>query len=318
MEPLPRHMHWRGAAGGPTSGVQAEVKQSRHPKTAGRAFYVCKWTFDPMPVAPCDFFQWIDGPNKYDPRIHLFPYHSTELQPYHQFRMYEEEKQEAAWRCVRDPPMCKCGVAAKLMHPNLGVPLKFTPFFRCLLKTHDGWPLCDFNEYIYGPKAMWPTEEQVQDFESGKAPWPCVSSPNRRCKCGILATKGVVHSELGYGSFCDNAHGEYWLASILEPWKSRQIQELIEKIRKEYDAPIPDSDFLWGKIYQDMIRERKRRIEMEELQENAEEAQMEAMKALVADLLVGKVNVDKKGKVVVIAGDDDDDDDELLCEGDSD
>ncbi|RCV18595.1 hypothetical protein SETIT_3G313800v2 [Setaria italica] len=120
-------------------GVQAEVKQSRHPKTARRAFYVCKCTFGPMPPAPCDFFQLIDGPNKYDPRIHLFPYHSTELKPYHQFRrwvpppnpprMTEEEKQEAACRRVRDPSMCKCGVPAKLMHPNLVVLAKFTPFF---------------------------------------------------------------------------------------------------------------------------------------------------------------------------------------------
>ncbi|RCV32692.1 hypothetical protein SETIT_7G023500v2 [Setaria italica] len=106
-------------------GMQAEVKQSRHPKIAGRAFYVCKWSFDPMPVASCDFFHWIDGPDKYDPRICLFPYHST-----------EEEKQEAACRRVRDPPMCKCGVAAKLMRPNLGVPPKFTQFFRCSIKTH--------------------------------------------------------------------------------------------------------------------------------------------------------------------------------------
>ncbi|RCV35804.1 hypothetical protein SETIT_7G269600v2 [Setaria italica] len=99
-------------------GVQAEVKQSRHPKTAGRAFYVCKWTFDPMPAAPCDFFQrWVTPPPNPP-------------------RMTEEEKQEAACRRVRDPPMCKCGVPAKLMRPNLGDPPKFTPFFRCSLKTH--------------------------------------------------------------------------------------------------------------------------------------------------------------------------------------
>nr|TKW09100.1 hypothetical protein SEVIR_6G070450v2 [Setaria viridis] len=233
-------------------GAQAEVKQSRNSKTAGRAFYVCKWTFDPLPTAPCDFFQWIDRPDKYDPRIRLFPYHSTELKPYHQFRrwvppppnpprMTEEEKQEAACRRVRDPPMCKCGVPAKLMRPNLGDPPKFTPFFRCSLKTHDGWPLCDFNEYIYSPMAMWPTEEEVREFESRKAPWPCVSSPSDRCKCGILATEGVVPSELGYGSFCGNAHGDYWegrtcdwedfcgrydlllkLGNTSEPWKSRK------------------------------------------------------------------------------------------------
>ncbi|RCU61439.1 hypothetical protein SETIT_J002100v2 [Setaria italica] len=191
-------------------GMEAEVKQSRHLKIAGRAFYVCKWTFDPIPAAPCDFFQWIDGLDKYDPRIHLFPYDSIELKSYHQFRrwvpsppnlarMTEEEKQEAACRRVKDPPMCKCGVATKLMRPNLGVPPKFTPFFLCSLTIH----------YIYGPKPMWPTEEQVREFESGKAPWPCVSSPSRRCKYGILATKGVVPSELGYGSSRGNAHGKY-------------------------------------------------------------------------------------------------------------
>uniref|UniRef100_K3XXZ8 GRF-type domain-containing protein n=1 Tax=Setaria italica TaxID=4555 RepID=K3XXZ8_SETIT len=266
-------------------GAQAEVKQSRHPKTAGRAFYVCKWTFDPLPAAPCDFFQWIDGPDKYDPRFRLFPYHSTELKPYHQFRrwvppppnpprMTDEEKQEAACRHVRDPPMCKCGVPAKLMCPNLGDPPKFTPFFRCSLKTHDGWPLCDFNEYIYGPMVMWPTEEEVREFESENAPWPCVSSPSDRCKCGILATEGVVPSELGYGSFYGNAHGDYWegrtcdwedfcgrydlllkLGNTSEPWKSRKQQEIKEKIRKKYDVPIPDDDLLWGKIYQDMVHE---------------------------------------------------------------
>nr|TKW14648.1 hypothetical protein SEVIR_5G180200v2 [Setaria viridis] len=271
--------------------------------------------------------------------------------------------------------------------------------------------------------SIWPTEEQMREFESGKALWPCVSSPSDRCKCGILATEGVMPSELGYGSFCGNAHGDYWegrtcdwedfssrydlllkLGNTSEPWKSRKQQEIKQKIRKEYDVPIPDNDLLWGKIYQDMVHEtgvepeglyaretiikywrqnrskyprpltenekrenrrklqeerklekqrlreerdrlgyvvdpnakypkdsweeylqqvraRKRRIEMEELQQKAEEAQMETMKALVADLPVGKVNVDKKGKGVVVAGDDDnddDDDEELLYEGDSD
>ncbi|RCV18505.1 hypothetical protein SETIT_3G306300v2 [Setaria italica] len=160
-------------------GVLAEVKQSRHPKTAGRAFYVWKWKFDPMSVAPCNFFQWVDEPDKYDPRIHLFLYDSTSL---NHIISLGEEKQEATYRLVMDPPMCKCRVAAKLMRPNLGVPPKFTPFFRCSLTTH-------------------PTEEKVREFETGKVPWPCVSSPSDRCKCGILETQGVVPFELRYGLF---------------------------------------------------------------------------------------------------------------------
>ncbi|RCV42901.1 hypothetical protein SETIT_9G252700v2 [Setaria italica] len=249
--------------------------------------------------------------------------------------------------------------------------------------------------------AMWPTEKEVREFESENAPWPCVSSPSDRCKCGILATEGVVPSELGYEylivvawtcdweDFCGRYDLLLKLGNTSEPWKSRKQQEIKEKIRKKYDVPIPDDDLLWGKIYQDMVHEtgywrqnrskyprpltenekrenrrklqeerelekqrlmeerdrlgyvvdpnvkypegsweqylqqvraRKRRLEMEELQQKAEEAQMETMKALVADLPVGKVNVDKKGKGVVVAGDDDDDDDddELLYEGDSD
>ncbi|RCV06449.1 hypothetical protein SETIT_1G163200v2 [Setaria italica] len=254
--------------------------------------------------------------------------------------------------------------------------------------------------------AMWPTEEQVQEFESGKAPWPCVSSPSDRCKCGILATEGVVPSELGYGSFCGNAHGDYWegrtcdwedfcsrydlllkVGNTLEPWKSRKHKKLKKRLgrrkiyqdmvhetgvepeglyaretiikywrqnRSKYPRPLTENEKRenrrklqeerelekqrlreerdrlgyvvdpnvkypkgsWEEYLQ-QVRARKRRIEMEELQQKAEEAQMEMMKALVADLPVGKVNVDKKGKGVVVAGDDDDDD-ELLYEGDSD
>ncbi|RCV25976.1 hypothetical protein SETIT_5G208100v2 [Setaria italica] len=239
-------------------GVQAEVKQSRHPKTAGRAFYVCKWTFDPMPAAPCDFFQWIDGPDKYDPRICLFPYHSTELKPYHQFRrwvppppnpprMTEEEKQETTCRRVRDPPMCKCvySILSMLAKDSCKYIMRI---LVCRLAS----------SYNFA--------EQVREFESGKAPWPCVSSPSDRCKCGILATQGVVPSELGYGSFYGNAHGDYWegrtcdwedfsgrydlllkLGNTSEPWKSRKQQEIKEKIRKEYDVPIPNNDLLWEK-----------------------------------------------------------------------
>ena len=30
-----------------------------------------------------------------------------------------------------------------------------------LFVMQDGWPSCDFNEYIYGPRSHWPTEEEV-------------------------------------------------------------------------------------------------------------------------------------------------------------
>ncbi|KAG2548982.1 hypothetical protein PVAP13_9KG198013 [Panicum virgatum] len=102
----------------------AEVKQSRHPKTVGRAFYICKWN-DSLNPCHCfflsswaynEFRRWVPPPPNPPPMI-------------------EEEKQEAAIYRVNNPPKCHCDVRAKLQRPNIGVPPKFTPFFRCSLKT---------------------------------------------------------------------------------------------------------------------------------------------------------------------------------------
>jgi len=79
----------------------------------------------------------------------------------------------------------------------------------------DGWPLCDFQEYIYGPKINWYyTEEQIKEFESGKKKWPCERTPRPRCKCGILARRGVVPMELGYGWYYGNSFGLFWVNDI--------------------------------------------------------------------------------------------------------
>jgi hypothetical protein len=58
-------------------GIPAQVKQPRGEAIAGTAFYTCgtKWILneDGYPseynIAPCFFHQWIDGPEKFDPRI---------------------------------------------------------------------------------------------------------------------------------------------------------------------------------------------------------------------------------------------------------
>ena len=76
-------------------GILAEVKQSRHPKTSARAFYMCsknlsfKWITPHIyeSSSPCFFFQWIDGPDKFDPRIRLFAY-EDETMPYHKFKRW--------------------------------------------------------------------------------------------------------------------------------------------------------------------------------------------------------------------------------------
>ncbi|KAJ1261853.1 hypothetical protein BS78_09G062400 [Paspalum vaginatum] len=40
--------------------------------------------------------------------------------------------------------------------------------------------------------------------------WPCDSYPPFRCKCGILAWRGVVPSELGKGWYCGYSYGDFW------------------------------------------------------------------------------------------------------------
>ncbi|KAG2610793.1 hypothetical protein PVAP13_4KG398105 [Panicum virgatum] len=226
--------------------------------------------------------------------------------------------------------------------------------------------------------AGMPTEEEVRDFESGKKPWPCTTTPSLRCKCVIQPTKGVVPSELGYGYYCGNIYGEYWegrtcdwewfegryelmlqLGRTKEPWKSRDTLNRKLKIRKDYQVTLPLESFLSGPVLQDLRREygkktaekatlddcivywrrnrskypwpltdrellanyekkeeeeemerqrlREERAkkgftvdpeakypkEMEKMEELAQEAQMEAMQALVADLPHKVPNVEK-------------------------
>jgi hypothetical protein len=77
-------------------GIPAQVKKSRDEATTRRAFYTCprKWILneDGGPsqynIAPCFFHQWIDGPEKFDPRIRLFPWIESVVQPYHESRRW--------------------------------------------------------------------------------------------------------------------------------------------------------------------------------------------------------------------------------------
>jgi hypothetical protein len=136
-------------------GIPAQVKQSRDEATAGRAFYtsVRKWILNEgggpsqYNIAPCVFHQWIDGPKNFDPRIRLFPWLESVVQPYHEFKrwvppppnpleMTFQEKQEVGCKCVSNPPLCHCGRPNKLQLLDLDLPDKFTPFFRCNQRTH--------------------------------------------------------------------------------------------------------------------------------------------------------------------------------------
>ncbi|KAF8732863.1 hypothetical protein HU200_015211 [Digitaria exilis] len=102
--------------------------------------------------------------------------------------------------------------------------------------------------------------------------------PEKICKCGILAERGVVPSELGYGWYCGNGNA-FWVSAILFAqegrtcdweWfsgrdelvarfrclgqrdKERKTRESRDKIRNKYDVPLPDDELLFGTILDDL------------------------------------------------------------------
>jgi hypothetical protein len=73
----------------------------------------------------CRFFQWIDGPEIFDPQILLFPYDRNESSPLRSFKRWvplppnplpltNEEKDETSTCRVHNPPVCRCGYRAEL------------------------------------------------------------------------------------------------------------------------------------------------------------------------------------------------------------
>ncbi|KAF8654915.1 hypothetical protein HU200_061344 [Digitaria exilis] len=139
----------------------------------------------------------------------------------------------------------------------------------------DGWPVCQFNEYVQGPRSVWPSDKEVRAYEVGQAPWPCTKYPEKRCKRGILAERGVVPSELGYGWYCGNGNA-FWEGRTCDwEWfsgrdelvakfrrlgqrdKERETRELREKIRNKYDVPLPDDELLFGTILDEYMKEKR-------------------------------------------------------------
>jgi hypothetical protein len=106
--------------------IPGHVKQSRNEAAGGRAFYTCatKWQlnddgYQVHTTKTLFFHQWINGLDKFDRRIRLFPWQQSVVHPYHEFRqcvapspnpppMTLQEKQEAGCKCVSNPPLCHC------------------------------------------------------------------------------------------------------------------------------------------------------------------------------------------------------------------
>ncbi|KAF8687822.1 hypothetical protein HU200_042761 [Digitaria exilis] len=220
----------------------------------------------------------------------------------------------------------------------------------------DGWPVCQFNEYVQGPRSVWPSDEEVRAYEAGQAPWPCTKYSEKRCKCGILAERGVVPSELGYGWYCGNGNAFCEGRTCDWEWfsgrdelvarfrclgqrdKERETRELRDKIRNKYDIPLPDDELLFGTILDEYIKE-KRKGALERSSDGfvgMRDARRDAVRAPGSTLRKEKDKekstglrgtfalVDpavNKGKGVVVISSDEDDgwgDDEILsgCESD--
>ncbi|KAG2558616.1 hypothetical protein PVAP13_8NG278701, partial [Panicum virgatum] len=101
---------------------------------------------------------------------------------------------------------------------------------------------------------------------------PCERAPRPRCKCGILARRGVVPTELGYGWYCGNSFGLFWEGRTCDwetfpgredlriksgrsakPYRTRRSLEKKDKIRHEYKVPFPDERILFGPVALDLV-----------------------------------------------------------------
>lgn len=71
----------------------------------------------------------------------------------------------------------------------------------------NGYPLCDFSEYDFGPKSYWP--DPVTEKEKKKV----MRCPDTMCHCGVKAMYGLVPSELGVGYYCGHMVGDALVSS---------------------------------------------------------------------------------------------------------
>ncbi|CAO2148677.1 unnamed protein product [Urochloa humidicola] len=53
------------------------------------------------------------------------------------------------------------------------------------------------------------------------------------------------------------------LGRTSEPWKSRKIEDIRKKIRREYDVPLPEDEDIHGCIYKEMVHETGVELEFE-------------------------------------------------------
>ena len=71
----------------------------------------------------------------------------------------------------------------------------------CLVQ--NGYPLCDFSEYDYGPKSYLFKSTNKKGKEKVK-----YVAPERKCRCGVAVNYGLVPSELGIGYYCRHMIGD--------------------------------------------------------------------------------------------------------------
>ncbi|KAF8724220.1 hypothetical protein HU200_021241 [Digitaria exilis] len=187
----------------------------------------------------------------------------------------------------------------------------------------DGWPVCEFNEYVQGPRSVWPSDEEVRAYEAGQAPWPCTNVAQPCIDEAILFVQEGRACDWEWFSGRDELVAR--LRRLGQRDKERETRELRNNIRKKYDVPLPDDELLFGTILDECIKkkrcmppileahdtlikywrlnrilyprplsrderaEKRRKLEEErhlerQVQDRAREAQLEAMRALVGDL----------------------------------
>ena len=85
----------------------------------------------------CYFFQWIDGPEMYDPRILKVKRFTQYSKSYDKFfrwvpsppnspKLMDKEKWELRGKCIADPLLCNCGKQSMLCETSGG-----SSYFHC-------------------------------------------------------------------------------------------------------------------------------------------------------------------------------------------
>ncbi|KAF8692252.1 hypothetical protein HU200_039857 [Digitaria exilis] len=104
----------------------------------------------------------------------------------------------------------------------------------------DGWPVCQFNEYVQGPRSVGQVMRSVAQSSIDEAI--------------LFAQEGRTY-DWKWFSGRDELVDRFRCLGQRD--KERETRELRDKIRNKYDVPLPDDELLFGTIIDEYIKEKR-------------------------------------------------------------